>query len=77
MEASSPSKRDRTVPTSDQNAPRINRLASGDASRRRLVPRKPGGQMKSTVSLTLKMKVAGEFDVTGRLFPRIYKVDKG
>lgn len=55
IEASNPSERDKTVPTKDQNVPRINRAASGDASSRRLVPRKTGGQIKFTVSLTLKV----------------------
>src|SRR5450756_2201983 len=52
IEASKPSKRDRTVPTRDQNVPRIKRDAREDASRRRLMPSKAGGQKKSTVSLT-------------------------
>ena len=55
MEASNPSKRDRTVPTRDQKVPRIKRVANGDASSRRLVLRRTGGQMKSTVSLTDKI----------------------
>jgi hypothetical protein len=58
IEASNPSERDKTVPTNDQKVPRINRAASGDASRRRLVPRKAGGQKKSTVSRTLNLMSA-------------------